>query len=220
MGIWGNDALLLAESAPEKVDSINIVLSAYRSIRGERVIYASVPVTTGQRYYDVLDRYSVKTLDELLAKNKDALKKEIIAPNISEGIVFADELAKKLNRTVIAPSVFEAKKQRWSQNEYMFLWYRFIEERIKAIGLMKDSKYSNGSAKEVVRAIEMQFGFVNPVNGMENVSADVGKYELFAQMCQIRVFDHEIKEVRIESANKMFCERSEEHTSELQSHVN
>lgn len=204
MGVFGCDELP-AQAVLEKMDGINLVLSAYRSICN-RVLYASVPITTGKRFYEVLEKYGVKNLEDLLAKNKDVFFAEIIKPNIECGNDFANGLAKKLGATVIAPSVFEAKKQRWGQDEYMFLWYRFLEERVKEIHLMPFPNYSNGSAKEMVRGIEMQFGFVNPIQGMEYVPSNTDKFALFGEMRKIKIYDFEGNEVKIQDANHMLCE--------------
>lgn len=165
MGIWGDDKSLLRESTRVKKDSIDIVLSAYRSML-HPVAYVSMAITSGKLCYDVLDSRGVKSLDELKEVDPDAIYRDIIQPNISHGISLAERIAKKTELPVIAPAVFEAKKHRWGQKEYMFMWYRVIEEKVQEIYMMDGWEYSDGASQEFVRAMEMQFGFVNPYNGM------------------------------------------------------
>jgi len=164
MGVHGTDEELWERSQHQ--NELFLVLGAFRSITNP-MAYASMPITTGKRYYDVLDKHGVKSIDDLLKKDDKALVDEIIRPNIRQGIGFGKHLAEMLPYQVIIPAAFEAKRQKWTQGDYMFLWYRVLEEKAARIYFIEDWQYSNGCAQEFARGIEMQFGFVNPTNGME-----------------------------------------------------
>ncbi len=142
----------------QRENDINIVLSAFRSFRSTTsVAYLSTPITTGVIFYEVLEKYGVITLEDLLAIDGGILFNEIIKPNTTSGIILGDELAKKLNIPIIVPAVFEAKSQRWTQDDYMFVWFQVIKEMVGHTILRDGWQYSNGGSEEFVHSVEMQF---------------------------------------------------------------
>jgi len=198
------DEALLAKSPEEKRHSIGIVISAYRSMFTD-IAYASMPITSGKLFYGVLEKYNVKNQSELLAVNKDALYLEIIKPNIESGIEFARELEARLEIPVLAPSVFEAKKQRWSQDEYMFLWYRVIEEMASEMHMMDGWEYSNGGTKEFYTATLMAFGRHHPFlyGGPERfvvryLPEEKRSQKQLNQMRNIKTYSQSGEEIRLE----------------------
>lgn len=166
MGIWGDEKDLLERIPQEKRESVAIVLSAYRSMLSP-IAYVSMAITSGRRYYEVLEAKGVKSLDELAKQDSNAVYRDIIQPNIAYGVDLAKAISQKTALPVIAPAIFEAKKQRWREEEYMFMWYRMLEEKAQEIYMMKGWQYSNGCSQEFVRAMEMKHGFVNSMNGMD-----------------------------------------------------
>lgn len=210
MGIWENDAWRLVKSSPERVDAINIVLSAFRSQLASAG-YTSMPITTGELYYQVLESYGVLSLEELKKIRPAALFEEIIRPNVNDGIAFANRVSDELQMEIIAPCIFEANKQRWTQDEYMFMWFRVIEERAQAMLMKPGWQYSNGGCEEIARALEMKFGFINPLSGMEYVPAFVDREKLFRKMTQIKimVWDKQLsrwREIEIEEISRMIAD--------------
>jgi len=147
---------LLQNSSSEMIVSLNIVRSAYRSIMKGDLIYVSMPITSGERYYNILESYGVFEDQDL---PEGVLYNEIIAPNIQEFTAIAKKIQNKNpNRTVIAPSIFEAKKQRWSQEEYMYLWYWVLQDKIST-GVLAD-KFSNGGSEEAVGMNEIKYQMI------------------------------------------------------------
>lgn len=144
----------------EELANLGIVLGAYRSFRGNRrahIAYVSMPITTGKRYYDVLSAYGVRTRQELAeVAGKDALFNLVIQPNIREGVAFADACGARESLLFIAPSVFEAKRWRWTEDAYMSLWYRVMGELAGKHVVMNGWEYSTGGLKEVLFANFMQ----------------------------------------------------------------
>lgn len=136
----------------ERKNLIDLALGAFRSIRFP-VAYVSMPISSGKLLYDVLEKKGCRTLDELASVDKDAIYNEIIAPNIEMGICAADKIRTSL--PPLAPSVFEGKKFRWSQQEYMALWYKVIEERAREMHMTDGWEYSNGGVQEFTRAMMM-----------------------------------------------------------------
>jgi len=141
-------------------NAVESVLSAFKShIHPEGYAYFSTAITTGKRFYDVLEKNQVNTLEGLLAKGKNLLYDKVICPNIAAATVIAGKIAEKIKKTVIAPGMFEAKRQRWTQDAYMLLWYRVLEEMIDETIMANNWEYSNGQVAEFVRAYEIKFNF-------------------------------------------------------------
>jgi hypothetical protein len=212
----GNERAILSKGAPldvveqeyeklteEELIGLNTVLGAFRTFRGDRrkhIAYVSMPITTGKRYYEVLADNKVNNPKELMEKKgPDALWKLVMQPNIKKGIAFADRLGTKRDLLFIAPSVFEAKKWRWTQEAYMSLWYRVIAEMAGCLFMMDGWEYSTGGVKEFLFSMILQWksirwhnvGEIARNNGWKNFFPDMSyerkKAELKA-MWNIRVF--------------------------------
>jgi hypothetical protein len=205
-----NDELLKYSSYDRRLN-IAQVLNAYRSILGN-VAYASTAVTTGRHYYKVLEKYGVKTLDELNALDENILKEEIIKPNVREGNKFAEKLAKRINKPVIAPGIFDVQLLGWTQDEGIFLWYEVIGEKAESMHMADGWGYVSGSRKEFKLGIKMQFGYHHPFIYRDGWSVcrhfprEKLTYEMKEQMTGIKIFDHKDKELRIEDGINKIAE--------------
>jgi len=200
----------------DELGNLGIVLGAYRSFRGDRrghIAYVSMPITSGKRFYEVLTAEGVTSAKELAAKRgKDALYELVIKPNVEEGIALADALGEaRSDLLFIAPSVFEAKKWRWSQDAYMALWYRVIGEFAGKHYLMDGWEYSTGGLKEVLFSMLMRWRVVRSCNLRE--AANEFRFSNFypgmphdklweevRKMWEIRVYDHDGTELRLDRA--------------------
>jgi hypothetical protein len=154
---------MFANLALDRQANIEVVLSSYQSIvsnGAQGKAYVTMPVTSGRRYYEVLDRYQVRTVEELEQKKPGALREEIIIPNIAEGKEIADKVSKLSGLPLVVPGVFEARRQRWSQDEYMSLWLRILSGQVQELYLSPGWEYSNGGAMEFTRGMMIQFRFV------------------------------------------------------------
>lgn len=153
----------------EEKGNLGVVLGAYRSFRGNRranITYVGMPITTGLRYYDVLEQHGVKDAAGLAqVAGKSALYDLVIKPNVEEGIALADRLgARNGQRLFIAPSVFEAKRWRWSQDAYMSLWYRVIGEMAGTHTVSNGWEYTTGGAKEALFTMMLRWRYIRPFN--------------------------------------------------------
>ncbi len=199
----------------DELTNLGIVLGAYRSFRGNRrghIAYVSMPITTGRRYFDVLSTHGIKTVDELVqVVGKAALWELVIKPNIDEGIAFANALGHRENLLFIAPSIFEAKKWRWTQDAYMSLWYRVIGEMAGRHVVMDGWEYSTGGVKEVMFSMLMQWRVIRPYTlgtitesfGLKNFMADMSHKEAAAEleaMWKIRVVNADGEEIKLDDA--------------------
>ncbi|MBI2596462.1 hypothetical protein HYW46_07075 [Candidatus Daviesbacteria bacterium] len=198
-----------------ELTNLGVVLGAYRSFRGDRrshIAYVGMPITTGKRYYDVLSEHGVKSREELTEKvGQKALWEEVIQPNINEGISFADSLGKQRDMLFIAPSVFEAKQWRWTDDAYMSLWYRVLGEMAGTHWVMDGWEYSTGGLREVMFSMIMQWGVIRSFNkdtavkafGLKNFHSGLTKEEEsleFMEMRKMRVYDSAGIDIRIDGA--------------------
>jgi hypothetical protein len=207
-----------AKLTEDELESLGIVLSAYRSFRGDRrkhLAYVSMPITTGKRYYDVLSAYGVRTREELAKRvGPDALFELVIKPNLREGVAFADELSRREELLFIAPSVFEARRWHWTQDAYMSLWYSVLSELAGKHIVMDGWEYSTGGLLEVLFSLSLQWAVLRRysweetmrVLGIESFMAELSfeqQIEEFQAMRKIRIFDARGCEIRLDSALSM-----------------
>src|SRR5438105_1504960 len=99
MSLWTREEELHQTLPLEKQVEVEVVGSALAAVFAEKA-YLTMPVTTGKRYYEVLDRYEVKSVEALEAKMPGALREEIILPNIEDGIALGAKIRK--NRDIDA----------------------------------------------------------------------------------------------------------------------
>lgn len=193
---------------------LSVILSGFRSIRGDRrahIDYVTLPISTGKRFYDVLTREGVYTLEELVVKRGSAfVYEEIIRQNIEEGIAYVDALTREDSRLQIAPAVFEAKALGWSDHVYMSLWYRVIAEFAGRHKVAPYWSYTFGGVREMFFSFLLQFRCVRRYNlvpaideyGLENFLPGMADDEVMTElekMWAIRIYD-KVGEVTLPAA--------------------
>ena len=137
---------------PDRQANVDVVGTAFAAVPGPKS-YLTMPVTTGRRFYAVLEAHDVRSLDHLLRVAPAALREEIILPNIAGSVEAARGISARSAYPLVVPGVFEGRAQRWSQSEYMCLWMRLITREIREVHLLDGWEYSNGGAQEYARAI-------------------------------------------------------------------
>jgi hypothetical protein len=116
-----------------------------------------MPVTSGPRLYDVLESWCVRTVSELKERDPQVFVRDVMQPNISHGERIARRVQRNTTLQVIAPAVFNAKKQHFKDPEYMSLWLQLIEGRANEMYMADGWEYSTGCAQEFVKGMHMQF---------------------------------------------------------------
>jgi hypothetical protein len=147
----------LAGATPERVREVDVVSTAYSSVLSRHFTYVSTPITSGRRLYEAVRRSGLP-LPEFLA-NKQAMKEEVIRPNVEHANEVAYRLMDRFNAPAIAPSVFEARALGWGQDDYMALWFKVINEKVTLTAMLDGWEYSNGACEEVTESFLMQAGF-------------------------------------------------------------
>ncbi len=199
-----------ARLTEDELANLGVVLGAFRSFRGNRrghIAYVSMPITSGKRLFDVFEKENVRSVDELAVKyGKDALFELVIKPNVAEGIALANSLGRREDLLFVAPSVFEAKKWRWSQDAYMSLWYRVIGEMAGKLVVSDGWEYSTGGVEEVMFALFLRWRILRVSNledgisffGLKNFHPGMTLPEVWEeirQMWAMRIFDAHGKEI-------------------------
>jgi hypothetical protein len=110
MSLFSREELTFQQLSSDRQANIEIVCSAYESMFCEKA-YLTMPITTGKRYYDLLDKYGVRTIEELEKKRPGALREEVILPNIEEGKNLAKRIQPEICDALIVPGIFEARKK-------------------------------------------------------------------------------------------------------------
>lgn len=82
----------MAGVSPQRRHEIEVVLGSYESLLTD-IAYLSVPITSGERLYRVLEENGVTTVADLSTRRPNALREEVIEPNITEAIAKAKRLA-------------------------------------------------------------------------------------------------------------------------------
>ena len=151
----------LAASTDEVKRTVEIVWSAYRSVLSKegRLAYVSTAITSGRRMWDAVLALGLKDPEQLKTHHPDVFRSDVILPNVAAGTGLARELAGQIDHPVVAPAIFEARKQRWGQDEYMALWLKMIEENVGRIYMVPGWEFSNGGAEEYLHAAQMALGF-------------------------------------------------------------
>ena len=136
-------------------DEINSNLTMLGTVIDDKckeVVYASSPITTGYRMYNVFEKYKVKSAEELKTIDKNIFRNEIMDMNILEGLNFKRGLLEKKHNYVIAPGEFFSKG--WAQEHYMSLWEKVIKKFSDIICFNDNYQYSNGCVRELIIGIK------------------------------------------------------------------
>jgi len=163
--------------APEHEAGIETVSSAYQSVIAD-LAYLSMPVTAGKRLYALMEKYGVKTKEQLERMRPGALWEEVVLPNIESGRDLAQKIHREKGQALVVPGIFDASGLHWGRNEYMVLWLRLISERMKKIYLADGWEYASGGAAEFVRGAMIHFHFAIREESMTMYDAAARKIDM------------------------------------------
>ena len=119
-------------------------------LNGEKGVYASSELTTGERAYAALRERGFRNSSELTEPHRNALLKE----NLEQASVFARRLRQQLGakELVITPAPYFAPG--WTQAEYLAFWETLIRTRVKAVYFNEGWEFSNGCTFEFAVALK------------------------------------------------------------------
>lgn len=137
-------------------DEAAMVLSALDCIlNGRKGIYGSSELTTGKRFYDLLEETGARDREGLYQRlGEAAFRERLWNPNVEAANAFARRIAGRFggDRPVITPAPFSAPD--WSQPEYLAFWESLIRTRLEAAYFHRGWQYSNGCSFEFAVAVD------------------------------------------------------------------
>lgn len=140
---------------------VQFALGAFGCVMAKNVMYISVPVTSGKRLYDYMDAKGFKTPEEA-KKDRAEFFRNVIQPNIEEGVQLSQDWAKKIDGAVIAPAEFEKcrglKGTKWGQDAFMGMWLGVIDDKVTTMVMTDGWQYSDGAGEEYLQAVLMKMG--------------------------------------------------------------
>jgi hypothetical protein len=135
---------------------VGIALSAIDgTLLGAKAIYASSPMTTGRRFYDLLRAHGVTSGSELKADiGRAAYRAQVFDANVAVTNAFARAVRDRMGgaHIVISPGPFDAPG--WNQAEYLAFWEALIRTRVGEVWFNDGWQHSNGCAFEYAVALD------------------------------------------------------------------
>lgn len=127
-------------------------VNTFNCVLGE-VTYASSPLTTGKRMYNLFEKHGVTTVEALKQViTPEGYVEQVLQANIREGIEFGNEIVRRGSACVIVPGVYF--RNGWTQEHYMSLWNQVIVNFAKRIDFNDEYQYSTGCVTEFLIGLE------------------------------------------------------------------
>lgn len=112
-----------------------------------RIVYASLPITTGWRFLNWLQKAADPT-------DKVTKKEQVIDLNIRDGRITIAALRAELGCTVIDPTQLEDIKLGWAQEDYYRFWDAIIKDVATEIVFLDGWECSTGCCHELISGLE------------------------------------------------------------------
>ena len=145
---------------PKKVKDIELILTGVKiAVNGRNVVYISLPITTGKRFWN----WHVDSGDSLRISDCAYLRehqKNVVVPNRGNVQRIVKVLEKKVGRDIISPTLLE-DLPGWTQDDYRTLWARVLKECVNMVVFAEGWEYSNGCAYEFLIATQVGIRRVN-----------------------------------------------------------
>lgn len=136
----------------EHIREVESLVEVFASVvEGRSALYASSPLTTGQRAFDWHRRSGSLSGIALTKRDADAFRREVLEPNRVQAARFAQDLRQRTGRLVIDPTAVE-DLPAWTQADYHVLWGRVIERYADVVVFRDGWQHSSGCAYEFFAA--------------------------------------------------------------------
>src|SRR4030042_1737384 len=139
---------------PKKVKDIELILTGVKiAVNGRNVVYISLPITTGKRFWDWhADFEGNFEISDCAYVRKH--QKHVVAPNRENVQRIMKVIEKKVGRDIISPTLLE-DLPGWTQDDYRALWARVLKECVNMVVFAEGWEYSNGCAYEFLIATQV-----------------------------------------------------------------
>jgi len=138
------------------IEEIEMTMTAFDCMLPDDAgIYCSSEITTGKRFYELLEKHDVKSKDNLKAKlgpkEFERVNGAFFDANVARGVAFAEKLRERGLINVVTPGPYKASD--FGQEHYLFLWEWFIRKKAYEVRFANEWEYSNGCTFEYAVAL-------------------------------------------------------------------
>jgi hypothetical protein len=145
---------------PKKTKDIELILTGMKiAVNGRKVVYISLPITTGKRFLDWHANFESNLGISDCAYLREH-KRHVVSPNRENVQKIMKGLEKKVGRDIISPTLLR-DLPGWTQDDYRTLWARVLKEYVNMVVFAEGWEYSNGCAYEFLVATQMGIRRVN-----------------------------------------------------------
>ena len=145
---------------PKRVKDIELILTGVKiAVNGRNLVYISLPITTGKRFWDWHADFGANRAISDCAYLREH-KKHVVAPNRESVRRIMKVLEKKVGRDIISPTLLE-DLPGWTQDDYRTLWARVLKECVNMVVFAEGWEYSNGCAYEFLISTQVGIRRVN-----------------------------------------------------------
>jgi hypothetical protein len=145
---------------PRRIKDIELILTGVKiAVNGRNVVYISLPITTGKRFWDWhADLEAILEISDCAYLREH--QKHVVAPNRQNVQRIMKVIEKKVGRDIISPTLLE-DLPGWTQDDYRTLWARVLKECVNMVVFAEGWEYSNGCAYEFLIATQAGIRRVN-----------------------------------------------------------
>lgn len=142
--------ILDGESVEQATDKNKVIvpdyLNAVRAMSG-RIAYASVPITTGPRYFEWLKSGGDPA-------DKKAKEENVIKPNILAGRKIINSIRESIGCAVVDPTSFEeGDNEGWTQEDFYVFWDMIVQNMISEVIFLDGWNLSTGCSNELLSSL-------------------------------------------------------------------
>lgn len=183
------------ESEQSKI--IHNSMRILRSIKNDKeLLYASVPITSGKHYYELLLQNP--------KRNKEEIRDISISDNYNEGWKFVQGIIKRTDKPVLYPADMIPTHNNWEQPHFQALWLSIIGEKCSEVHMQKGWEYSNGSSEEFTHTYQLRLGLPRCTENLIFYNTKESEEYARERLRNMNVFDHTGKIISAEEGyNKM-----------------
>lgn len=139
------------------IEEIKMTMTAFDCmVPDDAGIYCSSEITTGKRFYELLEKHAVKSKDNLKAKlgdeEFDRVYGAFFDANVARGVAFAEKLRERGLINVVTPGPYYSRN--FGQEHYLYVWEFFIRKKAYEVRFAFEWEYSNGCSFECAVAFD------------------------------------------------------------------
>ncbi len=183
--VWGRETPTSA--------TIHNTMRVLRSIRNTGPLaYISVPITSGQKYYEL------KQVDPNMDPKE--FMTAVMRANYHIGWEQVEKVQERRKCSVLYPADLIPARQKWQQEEFQALWLNIIAEMCTEVHMCRGWNLSNGGIEELIHSFQLQLGVPKTTANCIFFNTKGNESQERDRMRRIAIFDHEGRPVTMDNA--------------------